>query len=133
MKVIVAGCVAVTVFDVGGALISKATGFAYEFFGIGCLSTFCAIGVFAARRGTLASAAAAGLIVALYDATVCWWIAWQIGPGRIDVSEGTTAAVAVPLTAMFAVSVNTAMSIGAAAVWQKLRERRQAGSGQGSD
>ena len=117
-----AGFVAVAVVDAVGALISRETGVAYGNFAIVSFAVYCAIGVAVVRRRSLASAAAAAVLVALFDVTIGWWITWQIGPGRIHLPDGSW----LPLISAgwFALSLSTGCATAAAAVWDRMRRRR---------
>jgi hypothetical protein len=82
---IVFGSVAVLLFDAIGSLVSKHFRFPYARLAPGSYVIWTAVGAFAAFSALdtlLARAAVAGWVVGLVDATLGWWISWQIGPGR---------------------------------------------------
>jgi len=118
------GCVVVAIVDTCGSLLSLALKIPYGWFAIVSLMIYCALGVLAARRGSIASAAAAGAIVSVFDATVGWWISWRIGPGRADGPDGPAGIHALLLTGIFVVSFETTLAVIAALISERLRGRR---------
>jgi hypothetical protein len=123
LSVSVLGCLAVSAVDVGGSLISRATGIAYTWFAVCSLLAYCAIGILAAHSGTVASAAIAGLVVAVFDATVGVWISWQIGPGRVDLPAGSRGVILMIMTGILVVAFDTALATVAGAIWRRIRAR----------
>jgi hypothetical protein len=82
---IVLGSVVVLLFDTIGSLVSKHFRFPYARLASGSHMIWTGVGAFAAFSALdalVARAAIAGWVVGLVDATLGWWISWQIGPGR---------------------------------------------------
>jgi hypothetical protein len=123
--VVAVGCVAVALLDTAGALISRSTGFAYSWFVFPSLALYGALGAVSSRR-SIAAAAVTGLMVSLFDVTVGWWIAWQIGPGRLDLPWVN--AWILFLVGASVVSFTTTVATAAGAIWHAMhRESRPAG------
>ena len=117
--IVLAGWLAVTLIDGGGSLYSRATGTPYGWFAIASLINYAVLGIVAAKRGSLGSAAIVGFCVALFDVTIGLWMAWVIGPGRIPLSTTSEKATAF-LTLMFFLSFDTALALIAGAIWRKM-------------
>ena len=82
---IVLGSVVVLLFDTIGSLVSKHFRFPYARLAPGSHVIWTGVGAFAAFSALdalVARAAVAGWVVGLVEATLGWWISWQIGPGR---------------------------------------------------
>lgn len=124
LGIIGGGCVAVTVVDTCGALISRALTIRYGYFGLVSLLIYSLVGALATRRGSVASAAAGGVLVSVFDATVGWWIAWRIGPGRVDGPGGVAGITLLFLPGLFAVSLGTTVAVVSGLVSERLRSRR---------
>ena len=125
LLIVLVGCVAVLIVDAGGALISREANIPYGYFALISFVVYCAIGTFACSRGSIASSATAGLLVALFDVSVGWWIAWQIGPGRTEIPPGVPGQTLLFLSGMFSVSLDTTLATAAGAIYNRSRARRQ--------
>ena len=82
---IVLGSVIVLFFDTIGSLASKHFRFPYGRLAPGSHVIWTGVGAFAAFSAVdalVARAAVAGCVVGLVEATLGWWISWQIGPGQ---------------------------------------------------
>ncbi len=97
---------AVIALDVTASMISRGTGMPYEWASYGSWILYMALGYFVGRsspRSPLKSAAAAGVIFGLADATLGWAASWLLGPGRIaggvSVTQWTFVAVIVTMLA----------------------------------
>lgn len=91
LRVIVWGVVVVLAFDALASLASKSFGFSYGRASIGSYIIYLGIGYFAARSAAnspLLTAALAAAIAGLADASVGWFVSWQLGPGKLP--EGVT-------------------------------------------
>lgn len=100
------------------------TGIAYVSFAIPCLLVHAAVGIAARRRGgALTSSVLAGLAVALFDASVAWWVAWQIGPGRLPLATASDGFVFL-LTFKVALMANTIVALIAGAAWGAVAGRQ---------
>jgi hypothetical protein len=84
-RAIIAGVIAVVVFDAVAAFASRALGFPYASATLGSYLLYFAVGVFAARTAgssPVKAAALAAAIAGLADASLGWWVSSLIGPGR---------------------------------------------------
>ena len=101
--VILVGGAAVLAFDAAASLASRRFGFAYTSAAAGSWVIYAVVGFLAGRSAGLAVAAPAGAAMGFVDATLGWYVSWQIGPGRVagglTVSRWVTAAVTVTLLA----------------------------------
>jgi hypothetical protein len=119
LAIIAAGCAAVTIIDLSGSLITRATGFPYGSFAIASFIAYACVGILAAQNHSVGAAAAAGLVVAAYEATVGWWISWSLGPGRVDIENPSARAAAIAMGALFTISIGTTVAAIAAILWKK--------------
>jgi hypothetical protein len=124
LSLVLVGCVAVLVVDAVGSVIAKTTGVSYTWFGIASWIVYASIGVVAARRFSLGASALAGLIVSGFEATVGWWVAWQIGPGRVTLPPGMAGPIAIVVTIIIVVILNTAVATVAGAI-SRMRQRSE--------
>jgi len=125
LLVAVGGCIAILVIDTGGSLVSRSTGMNYGYFAILSFAIYAGVGILAAHLHSSAAAAVAGFLVSALDATVGWWISWQIGPGRVNVVDKHLAIV-LATTGIFVVSLDTAIATAAGAIWRKRLSARNA-------
>jgi len=80
--VIAAGCLAILIFDVLGAMASRWLRFQYSRLAPGSYIIYTATSVIAARSGPAWLGIVAGATVAVMEATIGWSLSWWIGPGR---------------------------------------------------
>ncbi|HET6577638.1 MAG TPA: hypothetical protein VFG66_04910 [Gemmatimonadales bacterium] len=79
---VVVGASTVLLYDLVASLISRRFGIPYGRFSPGSFAVYAVTGSAAVQPGGLASAALAGLVVALIEATIGWALSWRLGPGR---------------------------------------------------
>lgn len=118
------GVIGVLGFDTLASFASRSFGFPYGYATVGSCLIYAILGIVVGRMATVATAAGTAFLVGVGEATVGWWISWQIGPGRPPVGKLTIGSVV--LTILF-VSVMSA-SIGAAAGALGRAVARRAGS-----
>ena len=80
--VVIVGTVAVLLLDSLGSIASNKFRFRYTSLAIVSWIIWLGTGFFAAWYGRLSLSLLAGGIVAFVEATLGWYIAWLIGPGR---------------------------------------------------
>jgi hypothetical protein len=103
-KTVGLGVLAVLTFDTAASLASLYFGFSYGSAAVGSVLIYTFIGYRVFRHGGLLAAVVAALLVELVDATLGWYISWQIGPGAIPRDQVTVSAIAttVALVHIFA-------------------------------
>ena len=121
----VGGCVAVILVDTIGSLISRTTGFPYGYFAIVSCAIYIAIGIIDGYARSARSAVISAFAVSLVDATIGWWVSWQLGPGRLTATS-TARIYIVILTGMLVVSFDTLLAFGAGAISHAVRSRHLA-------
>lgn len=102
--IIVAGVVAVILFDALASFASRAFEFSYVRASVGSYFLYLAIGFAAGRNATTSGArhgAVAAAIAGFADASAGWAVSWQIGPGRLP--SGAIAPGQWVFTAVFVV------------------------------
>lgn len=80
------GVVVVVAFDAIASVVSRSTGIPYERATYGSWVLYTVLGYIAGRASpstALKSAALAGVIIGLGDATLGWATSWALGPGRV--------------------------------------------------
>jgi len=83
----VVGVVAIILFDTLASIVSRVTGLSYHWFALGSALTYGAIGFSIVRAGDSATLYPTLLLVGAAEASVGWYISWQIGPGRPPVDQ----------------------------------------------
>ena len=119
---VVGGCVAVLLIDAIGSLISRATGFPYGYFAFVSLALYIAIGIINGYTRSIRAAAVCAFVVSFVDATIGWWISWQLGAARLP-AGGTTAMFVIALTATLVIGFETLVGFGAGAITHAIRSR----------
>jgi len=104
-KIVGLGAVSVLVFDTVASLASKGLGFPYGYASIGSVLIYCMVGYFIFRRLGLIRAIGAAVLVELVDATLGWFISWQIGPGALPIDQVSTSIIATTLVSVFVFAV----------------------------
>lgn len=101
------GVVVVVAFDAIASVVSRSTGIPYEWATYGSWVLYTVLGYIAGRASpstALKSAALAGVIIGLGDATLGWATSWALGPGRVaggvSVVQWSFVAVIVTLLAI---------------------------------
>ncbi len=121
----VGGCVAVLLVDTIGSLISRSTRFPYGYFAIVSSAIYIAIGIIDGYVRSTRSAVISAFAVSLVDATIGWWISWQLGPGRLP-AGGAAGIIIVVFTSMLVVGFDTLLAFGAGAISHAVRSRHSA-------
>ena len=86
LRVALIGVVAVIAFDAIASVVSRSTGISYNWATYGSWVLYAVLGYFAGRASPSAafkSAALAGVIIGLADATLGWATSWSLGQGRV--------------------------------------------------
>lgn len=86
VRLILSGIAAVIAFDAIASIVSRSTGIPYDYATYGSWILYTILGYVAGKvspRTALQSAALAGLIFGVADATLGWATSWVLGPGRI--------------------------------------------------
>jgi len=96
-KIVSLGALAVLLLDTVASFASKGLGFPYAYASIGSVLIYTLVGYFAFRRCGLVRAVGAAGIVELVDATLGWFISWQIGPGPLPAEQLTTPIIATTI------------------------------------
>ncbi|MGZ0079705.1 hypothetical protein [Methylomonas sp. YC3] len=104
-RIIGLGVIAVLVFDTTASFAALAVGFPYAYASIGSFVIYTLVGYFAFRRCGLFRAIGAAVLVELVDATLGWFISWQIGPGALPEDQVTTSIVATTLVLVLVFAV----------------------------
>lgn len=108
-RVVGLGAVSVLVFDTVASLASKGLGFPYGYASIGSVLIYCAVGYFVFRRWSLIRAVGAAILVELVDATLGWFISWQIGPGALPIDQVSSTIIVTTLVSVFVFAVLCAL------------------------
>lgn len=93
-KIVGLGVLAVLAFDTVASFASVGFGFPYEYAAVGSILIYATVGYLVFRRLGLFNAVGAALLVEVVDATLGWYISWQIGPGALPAGQATTAVIA---------------------------------------
>ena len=103
-KIVCSGVVVVLVFDTVASFASKGLGFPYWYASIGSVLIYAMVGYFTYRQSGLVRAVVAAVLVELVDATLGWFISWQIGPGALPADQVSTPIIAetIVFTLIFA-------------------------------
>ena len=99
-KIVSLGTVAVLVFDTTASFASKGLGFPYAYASIGSVLIYAMVGYFTYRRCGLVRAVGAAVLVELVDATLGWFISWQIGPGALPTDQVSTPIIATAIVSV---------------------------------
>ena len=114
LATVIGACGAVAL-DTVGALAARRLGFRYALLVPGSFLIYGVVGYAAGRyaRSDLAGAVA-GSLVGLVDATLGWWVAWRIGPGRpLDTDSSPAKLIRAGGTTVF---VATLLGVAGAAI-----------------
>lgn len=103
------GALAVLVFDTAASFASKGLGFPYGYASIGSVLIYAMVGYFAFRQGGLVRAVGAAILVELVDATLGWFISWQIGPGALPTDQVTPLIIAITIVTVLIFAVGCAL------------------------
>jgi len=96
-KIVGYGVLAVLVFDTAASFASINFGFPYTYAAVGSVLIYAMVGYFVFRHRGFFSAIGAALLVEVVDATLGWYISWQIGPGALPAGQATTAVIATTI------------------------------------
>ncbi len=111
-KLVGVGTAAVLCFDTLASVASLKFGFPYAYASVGSILIYAALGFTAFRSGGISRSICVALLVESADATLGWWLSWQIGPGELPVAQRTITFIAVDVLFVFAVAIICAL-IGA--------------------
>jgi hypothetical protein len=84
-EVVHTGWISVLLFDIVASLASRSSGIPYVYASVGSFLIYATIGYLVFSRRGLEAAVGAALLVELVDATLGWFISWQIGPGALSI------------------------------------------------
>ena len=96
-KIVGFGVLAVLAFDTAASFASVSFGFPYGYAAVGSVLIYATVGYLVFRRRGFFSAVGAALLVEVVDATLGWYISWQIGPGALPAGQATTAVIATSI------------------------------------
>jgi hypothetical protein len=96
-RIIGLGAVAVLVFDTVASFASIALRFPYAYAWIGSCLIYATVGYVVFRRWNLVRAIGAAMLIGLVDATLGWFVSWQIGPGALPAGQISTSILAITL------------------------------------
>lgn len=122
-KIVGAGIAAVLVFDTIASFASARVGFPYVYASVGSFLIYAAVGYAAFRLSGVGASVGAAVIVELVDATLGWWVSWQIGPGAIPEGQLRVQGIVVTVLGVLVFAVVAAL-LGAWAA-RLLHGRRQ--------
>jgi len=112
-KIIGLGVVAVLALAAASSFASIALGFPYRYASAGSVLIYTTVGYLTFRRWGLVRAVAAAVIVEVVDATLGWFISFQIGIGALPVDQVTIPIIATTMVFVFIFAAVCAV-IGAA-------------------
>ena len=104
-KIVGYGVLAVLAFDTTASFASVNFGFSYGYAIVGSVLIYAMVGYFVFRHRGFFSAIAAALLVEVVDATLGWYISWQIGPGALPAGQATIAVIATIIALAFFLAV----------------------------
>jgi hypothetical protein len=122
-RILLVAAVVVLVFDTVGAIASSRLGFAYSSLSPISMFIYAAAGFAAGRLAGLKAAVSIGSAVAMIEATLGWFISWQIGPGRPPAEYSGVGAVLIAIMIVIATGAIFGLLGGGAA---RLVRRRTA-------
>lgn len=96
-KIVSLGAMTVLLFDIAASLASKGLGFPYAYASIGSVFIYALVGYFTFRRCGLVRAVGAAVLIEIVDATLGWYISWQIGPGALPADQLTPPIIATTI------------------------------------
>jgi len=85
-RIFIIGIIAIVAFDALASIASRTTGIPYFWASFGSWILYIGIGYFAGRaipESSIRTAAIAGLVSGIADASLGWAAAWVIGPGKV--------------------------------------------------
>ena len=100
-KVVLLGAITVLAFDTAASWAAKELGFPYTYASVGSALIYVIVGYFIFRQFGVVRAIGAALVVAIVDATLGWFISWQIGPGAPPADQATVPIIAVTMVFLF--------------------------------
>ena len=104
-KIVTIGIVVVLAFDTIASFASISLNFPYEYASVGSGLIYCTIGYLVFRCCGLARSIGAALLVELVDATLGWFISWQIGPGALPSEQATIPIIAVTIVTVLVFAI----------------------------
>lgn len=105
-RIVLIGCLVVLLYEVAASFGAQSMGFPYWRALYGTWLIYAGIGFVAGRAmNSVGSAALAAGVVGLVEATVGWWLSWQIGPGRTENLTLTGAVVAMAMVTLVAIVI----------------------------
>ena len=108
-KIVGLGVLAVLAFDTAASFASTSFGFPYKNAAIGSVLIYITVGYLVFRRSGFFSAIGAALLIEVVDATLGWYISWQIGPGALPVEQATIAVIATAIVIVFIIAAACAV------------------------
>jgi hypothetical protein len=120
-RVLLIAAIAVLAVDTIGAIASIHLGFAYSSLSPISMFIYAAAGFAAGRLAGLRAAVSIGAAVALIEATLGWFISWQIGPGRPPEEYAGVGAVLIAIAVVTATGALFGLVGGSAARFVRRR------------
>src|SRR5437867_1019285 len=103
LKVVIAGSIAILLFDAVGSLASRRWEFPYSRLMVGSFLVYLLTGFFvAAISHDEHDWIHAGIVVGLVESTLGWAISWRIGPGRSPTTPVTRSRIVTTIIIVFA-------------------------------
>ena len=131
LKVVIAGSIAILLFDAVGSLASRRWEFPYSRLMVGSFLVYLLTGFFvAAISHDEHDWIHAGIVVGLVESTLGWAISWWIGSGRRDIGDGSSAVVQVTLTIVAVVAIYGVFGLAGAATGRRWMGHRSVHAGQ---
>ena len=121
-KLVAFGVVAVLTFDTVASFASIEFSFSYTYASVGSVLIYGTIGYITFRRYGFPRAIGAALLVELVDATLGWFISWQIGPGALPIAQATPVIIATSI--VFVLLFAAVCALVGAAIARVLHGRR---------
>ena len=100
-KIIRSGIFAVLAFDTAASFASLGFGFPYAYASAGSVLIYVTVGYLVFRQYGLSRAVGAALLVEAVDATLGWFVSWQIGPGELPQEQATPILIAISIAFVF--------------------------------
>ncbi|MES2304575.1 MAG: hypothetical protein V4558_03670 [Gemmatimonadota bacterium] len=111
-RIVVIGIVIVLLYELAASLGSGPLGIPYYRAIYGTWLIYAGVALVAGRAmNSVGSAALAAGVVGLVEATVGWWISWQIGPGRTETFSIAGAAVAIAMVTLLAMVIGAVVGL----------------------
>lgn len=89
LRILVIGAAGVILFDAIGSVASIVFTFPYPYASIGSFFIYAGVGFFIGRREPILMAFMGAALMGVVDATIGWYVSWQIGAGALPEGQLT--------------------------------------------